>query len=121
MSRLIHAAHHDFACGVSRWAASFPNHSTIHTGETMPSSAVPFSLATGTPLLGEVFAWPCPGVAARHAALVEALATAGLDPAVARELAPRHAFTRACRKLSDQRIIRPVSEDERRIRFQFTA
>ncbi len=49
-----------------------------------------------------------------------ALKDAGLDENVARELAPRHAFTRACRKLSDQRIIRQVGEDESTVRFQFT-
>lgn len=87
----------------------------------MLATAVPFPLALGAPLLGEVIAWTCSGVAVRHAALVDALAAAGLDPAVARELAPRHAFTRACKKLSDQRIIRPVGEDERTVRFQFTA
>jgi hypothetical protein len=36
------------------------------------------------------------------------------------ELAPRHAFSRACRKLSEQRIIRPVSEDANTLKFQFT-
>ena len=46
---------------------------------------------------------------------------ARLDAGVARELAPRHAFTRACKKLSDQRIIRQVGEDESSVRFQFTA
>ena len=47
--------------------------------------------------------------------------SSGLDPAVARELAPRHAFTRACRKLSDRRIIRLVAEDATTLTFQFTA
>ncbi|MGC4051931.1 MAG: hypothetical protein QM757_21525 [Paludibaculum sp.] len=65
---------------------------------TAPTTA-PFPLAAGTRLLGEVIAWTCPGVAVRHADLVAALADAGLDPAVARELAPRHAFTRACKRL----------------------
>src|SRR5262249_31153764 len=45
---------------------------------------------------------------------------AGLDEAVARELAPRHAFTRACRKLEKDRVIRKISEDEDSITFQFT-
>src|SRR5204863_490212 len=46
---------------------------------------------------------------------------AGLDESVARELAPRHAFSRACKKLSEARIIRQVAEDELIITFQFTA
>ena len=81
----------------------------------------PVPTAPGTPLLGEVIAWTCAGVAVRHADLVAALAAAGLDEGVARELAPRHAFTRACKKLSDRRIIRPVGEDDATVRFQFTA
>lgn len=84
----------------------------------MTSAAVPH--AATTRLLGEVISWTCSGVAVTHAALVAALADAGLDANVARELAPRHAFTRACRKLSDQRIIRQVGEDESTLRFQFT-
>ena len=51
---------------------------------------------------------------------MRALEDAGLDPGVARELAPRHAFSRACKRLSDQRIIRPVSEDAATVKFQFT-
>jgi hypothetical protein len=81
---------------------------------------VPVSLPAGTKLLGEVISWTCSGVAVTHPALVEALADAALDPAVARELAPRHAFTRACRKLSDARIIRRVAEDDVTLTFQFT-
>lgn len=84
--------------------------------ETVP----PVPAGPGARLLGEVIAWACPGAAVTHADLVRALGAAGLDPGVARELAPRHAFTRACRRLSDQRIIRPVSEDARAITFQFT-
>lgn len=82
--------------------------------------AAPFPVSVGTRLLGEVISWTSTGVSLTHAALVTALQAAGLDPAVARELAPRHAFTRACKKLSDQRIIRQLSEDETTLRFQFT-
>jgi hypothetical protein len=74
----------------------------------------------GTKLLGEVISWTCPGAAVRHADLVAALAAAGLDTGVARELLPRHAFARACKKLADGRIIRPVSEDAATLTFQFT-
>jgi hypothetical protein len=81
---------------------------------------LPVPVAAGARLLGEVLAWACPGVSVTHSALVRALEDAGLDAGVARELAPRHAFSRACKKLSDQRIIRPVSEDGATIKFQFT-
>ncbi len=83
-------------------------------------SPVPLSLPAGTRLLGEVIAWTCSGVAVTHPALVDALSTAGLDPAVARELAPRHAFARACQKLSAARVIRRVAEDAATLTFQFT-
>jgi len=83
-------------------------------------SPIPVSLPAGTKLLGEVISWTCSGVAVTHPALVTGLTDAGLDPAVARELAPRHAFTRACKKLSDARIIRRVAEDETTLTFQFT-
>jgi hypothetical protein len=79
------------------------------------------ALAPGTRLLGEVISWTCPGAAVRHADLVAALADAGLDTSAARELLPRHAFSRACKKLAKDRIIRPVAEDESTITFQFTA
>src|SRR3954470_9352410 len=85
------------------------------------TAPLPFPVAAGTRLLGEVISWTCSGVTVTHPALVAALKDAGLDEGVARELAPRHAFTRACRKLSDRRIIRPVSEDAAAVRFQFTA
>jgi hypothetical protein len=81
---------------------------------------MPVPLPAGTKLLGEVISWTCSGVAVTHPALVDALTTAGLDPAVARELAPRHAFTRACKRLSDARIIRRVAEDDATLTFQFT-
>jgi len=71
-------------------------------------------------VLGEVISWTCAGVAVTHPALVAALRDAGLDEKVARELAPKHAFTRACKKLSDRRIIRQVAEDETSVKFQFT-
>ena len=87
----------------------------------MTSTHAPFSVASGTQLLGEVISWTCSGVTVTHAALMTALNEADLDANVAREPAPRHAFTRACKKLSDQRIIRQVGEDESSVRFQFTA
>src|SRR5215218_9920846 len=86
----------------------------------MTTATVPPPVSAGTRLLGEVIAWACPGVSVTHADLVRALEDAGLDPGVASELTPRHAFSRACKRLSDQRIIRPVSEDANTVRFQFT-
>jgi hypothetical protein len=75
----------------------------------------------GTRLLGEIITWGCSGVSVRHLDLVNALRDSCLDEGVARELAPRHAFSRACKKLKDARIIRQVAENETTIQFQFTA
>jgi hypothetical protein len=87
----------------------------------MPATAPhPFPVAAGTRLLGEVISWTCSGVAVTHPALLTALRDAGLDVNVARELAAKHAFTRACKKLCDRRIIRQVAEDETCVKFQFT-
>ncbi|QDU21725.1 DUF6744 family protein [Urbifossiella limnaea] len=85
------------------------------------TAALPFPVAAGTRLLGEVISWTCSGVAVTHPALLTALRDAGLDENVARELAAKHAFTRACKKLCDRRIIRQVAEDEAAVKFQFTA
>jgi hypothetical protein len=80
-----------------------------------------FGARPGQTMLGEILTWSCSGAGIRHLDLVRALRDCGLDESVARELAPRHAFTRACKKLSEQRIIRPVAEDMTTIQFQFTA
>src|SRR5262245_35713538 len=77
-------------------------------------------ITAGTRLLGEIIAWTCTRVAVRHLDLIDALREAGLDESVARELAPRHAFRRACKKLSEARIIRQVGEDSTTLTFQFT-
>lgn len=79
-----------------------------------------FAAPPGTKLLGEIITWACAKLAIRHIDLIEALRDSGLDEGVARELAPRHAFARACKKLAQQRIIRQVGEDEKVITFQFT-
>ena len=87
----------------------------------MRIAAAPFPVAAGVRLHGEIIAWTCSGVAVRHSDLVAALRDADLDEGVARELAPKHAFARACKKLSEQRIIRRVAEDGASMKFQFTA
>jgi hypothetical protein len=79
------------------------------------------AIAPGTRLLGEVISWTCPAVTVKYRAVIDALRDADLNETVARELAPRHAFSRACKKLARQRIIRQVCEDESTITFQFTA
>jgi hypothetical protein len=81
----------------------------------------PFAVASGMRLLGEVIAWTCPGASVLFTVLLDALRSAGLDESAARAMQPRHAFARACKKLSESRIIRQVAEDENQMTFQFTA
>ena len=71
-------------------------------------TALPFAVGSGTGLLGEIITWACSGVAIRHLDLIDALRDAGLDESVARELAPRHAFSRACRKLAQEELDRCI-------------
>jgi hypothetical protein len=91
----------------------------------MHASAAPRNgfpaVAEGTKLLGEVISWTCPASAVKHSDLVLALRESGLDEGVARELAPRHAFSRACKRLARDRIIRQVAEDATSLTFQFTS
>jgi hypothetical protein len=90
------------------------------TTVTIPRNG-PLSVPAGARLLGEILTWSCAGLAIGHRDLVRALRDTGLDEALARALAPRHAFRRACRKLAQARIIRQVAEDGTTIRFQLTA
>ena len=69
---------------------------TTGTGHPLDGA---LGLAPGTRLLGEILTWTCNGVAFEHSDLVSASKDAGLDEGVARELAPRHAFTRACQHI----------------------
>jgi len=71
-------------------------------------------------ILGEIITWKIQGVAISHADLISGLMASDLESDVARELAPRNAFSRACNKLDSARIIRKVAEDHARITFQFT-
>jgi hypothetical protein len=87
---------------------------------TPRTNGLPFT-AAGIALHGEIITWNCSGAAIRHSELIEALRAGALDPGVVRDMLPRHAFARACRKLSEARIIRKADEDEGAIRFQFTA
>jgi hypothetical protein len=71
-------------------------------------------------MLGEIITWKIQGVAISHADLLAGLMASDLDCDVAKELAPRNAFARACSKLDNERIIRKVAEDHATISFQFT-
>jgi hypothetical protein len=77
----------------------------------------------GTKLLGEILSWSCAGLSVKHIDLVDALREARLDENVARELLPRHAFARACRKLAKGRVSFELSPAgaPRSIGFDFSA
>jgi hypothetical protein len=70
--------------------------------------------------LGFFIGWEKPDDAKTYKDVLDALDAAGLDKAAARELAPRFAFTRAAKKLSDDQVIDVLSEDATEIRFQVT-
>jgi hypothetical protein len=87
---------------------------------TPTRNGFPTSLSSTTKLLGEVISWTCPATAVKYADILTALSDATLDKSAARQLLPRHAFARACKKLARERIIRQVSEDSATITFQLT-
>lgn len=74
----------------------------------------------GHGILGELVSWSIEGVEVRHTDVQKALAAAGLDDKVLRDPQFRHAFSRACHKLEDERLIRLFDEDEDKMEFQFT-
>lgn len=95
---------------------------TLRNGRSEAHESFRKSVAD-SPLWGELVGWNNRGGKdeRRHIDLVNALRAAGLDERLARELLPRHAFTRACNKMAEARIIRKIDEAGDEIRFQFTA
>jgi hypothetical protein len=69
---------------------------------------------------GEVLSWSCKGLSVPYRAVLDALEAAGLDAKAAGEMRPRHAFSRACRKLAKERVIRVIHETADVAQFQFT-
>ncbi len=75
----------------------------------------------GVSLLGSVVTFNSSADKPRkHKDVVDALTDAGLDPAFARKLLPKSAFSRACKKLSENSVIDIVKDGEDYVRFQFT-
>lgn len=69
--------------------------------------------------IGELISWKPPSSVPLDD-VRQALRDAGLDEALARDMAPRNAFARAAQHMKDGRIIRQVSEDKNLLVFQFT-
>lgn len=72
-------------------------------------------------LSGWIVSWTMKGGETKFSLLKSALSAAGLDPSIVNERKPKHAFSRACRKLADERVIDVFKEDDAEIEFQFTA
>src|ERR1700733_4666022 len=72
-------------------------------------------------LLGEIITLGSrSGTTSKHKDVITALKAAGLDEKVAREFAPKHAFTRACRKLAEDGVIDSWKKDGEYLVFQFS-
>ena len=72
--------------------------------------------------LGVIVTWSsgADGSTHKQSEVTAALAKAGLDPKTSRELLPRHAFARAAKKMSEERVIDVFKEGQDEIVFQFT-
>jgi hypothetical protein len=71
-------------------------------------------------LLGEVVAWSMRQSETQFSDVMKALEVAGLDPAEAKELSPRSAWTRATREMKENRTIDKIDAKGGLVKFQFT-
>jgi hypothetical protein len=71
-------------------------------------------------LLGEVVTWDVRASLLSWDVVKDALRVAGLDPAAARELAPKSAFSRACKDFKKDRTIDKLEWKDSVVQFQFT-
>lgn len=75
------------------------------------------------PLIGEVFSWSLlenRGLKNSYIDVTNSLQQNGLDSSIAKEFTPPKAFTRACMKLKEQRVIDVIRNDSDEILFQFS-
>lgn len=70
--------------------------------------------------VGVIVSWNAPKEPVAIGDLRVALMTHGFDVDLAKDMAPRNAFSRAIKDLNKERIIRRAEEDEDKIKFQFT-
>lgn len=71
------------------------------------------------PLLGELVCWQVKQNTS-FKTVKDSLSVANLNTEVARELMPQHAFTRAAKKLTDERVIDILRNESDKITFQLT-
>lgn len=70
---------------------------------------------------GEIITWNASGGKFLVAAVRAGLAAGGFEEKLCRDMLPRNAFARACRKMADERIIRMLIDAGGVMKFQFTA
>jgi hypothetical protein len=76
-------------------------------------------MMTALDKIGVIISWKSPAEVS-FGDLKSAMASARLDVKLARDMLPRHAFSRAASEMSEARIIKKVEEDKDRLVFQFT-
>lgn len=76
-------------------------------------------MMTALDKIGVIISWKSPAEVS-FGDLKSAMANAGLDANLARDMLPRHAFSRAASEMSEARIIKKVEEDRDCLVFQFT-
>ena len=78
-------------------------------------------VSPATELVGEIVTWDVGSAKGiTYSDVMNALSASGLDPDSASELSPRNAFSRACKELKKQRVIRKLDDQTDVIKFQFT-
>ncbi len=69
---------------------------------------------------GAIITWKAPPAPVKLADLRLALRRSNFDEELAKDMAPRNAFSRAAKELSTERIIKRVEEIDPEVKFQFT-
>jgi hypothetical protein len=69
---------------------------------------------------GNIASWESPKDEVLFSDLRTALDINGFDEELAKELAPRNAFSRACKQMCEDRVIDKVEETDKQIKFQLT-
>jgi hypothetical protein len=74
----------------------------------------------GMRLHGEIITWGLDAQVHTHATVLQALRDSNLSTEPAKEILPRHAFTRASKKLVEDKVIDEIGHDGPLMSFQFT-
>lgn len=77
-------------------------------------------ISTNSSLHGEVVAWEVKAKETPFALVRDAAQKSGIPEELLKDLKPRSAFSRACKDLKKDRVIRKVKDEDEKIVFQFT-